>query len=1325
MRSWLQDPDGDGIYSFTTNKIPQGSYEAKTAINESWDENYGAGGAANGANIPFTVPDGALVTFTYDPTTHVLTITAGAATCEADYQYAVIHYQRPDGNYDGWGLHLWGDAIDPGEETKWETPKLPNGEDDYGVFWFVKLQDASQPVNFIVHKGDQKDPDGDRSFVPATTPEVWLKSGDETIYTEQAEAQDYVTVHYNRPDGQYADWGLHLWGDAIADGVETDWAAPRQRDAVDAWGAHFRVPIKDAAQPVNFIVHTPSGDDVPATREPGGDRSFVPADTADIWLNAGDEMVYTSRGAADNVAIIHYHRPAGDYGDYTSSNFNDFWGLHVWTGAATPTEWTQPIKPVRQDRFGVVFEVPLTDGATALNYIIHKGDEKDQADDQELDTQTYGNEVWIVQNTPGYLLPIVNACEGGDRPGGNLREAAAHWVDQNTILWNTEADPAITYRLYYAPAGGITLDNGTIAGGQSVTLTYDPNGITDAVRAKFPHLASYSAFKLTGATREQIAEMLKGQLAVSATGATGVVVDAAGVQIPGVLDALYTYGGQLGVIYGTDRFDTSVRLNLWAPTAKSVKLHVFDTSTSPTATIFPMTWNAASGVWTVQGNTGWNNKFYLYEVEVYVHSTGQVERNIVTDPYALSLSTNSQRSQIVNLNDPRLKPGGWDALQKPAVVAPENIALYELHVRDFSVYDQTVPEAYRGTYKAFTQQNSNGMKHLRGLAQSGLNYVHLLPVFDIATIEEDRTKQQQPNQQILQSGASNSEQQQAEIGRVRAQDGFNWGYDPLHYTAPEGSYATNPDGVTRIIEFREMVQSLNQNGLRVVMDVVYNHTNASGQDPKSVLDRVVPGYYHRLNPETGAVETSTCCQNTATEHNMMEKLMIDSVTTWTTAYKVDAFRFDLMGHHMKRNMVKLRETLNALNQANSGVNGQQVYIYGEGWNFGEVANNARGENATQFNMAGTGIGTFNDRLRDAVRGGGPFDNGPSLIQNQGFINGLYTDPNALNQGDDEERQRLLLAADLIKVGLTGNLRDYTFVDRTGKQVTGAQVDYNGSPAGYTLDPQESITYVEAHDNQTLFDNNVYKAPRDTTMADRVRMQNLGISIVGLAQGVPFFHAGQDMLRSKSLDRDSYDSGDWFNKLDFSYQTNNYGVGLPPAWANQENWPVMRELLADPTLKPAQADIVRAVEHMREMMRVRASSPLFHLQTAADVQQRLSFLNGGTNQTPGMIVMQLNDAVGQNLDGRYAQIVVLFNAGDEAQTFGADVFKGTAMSLHPELAKSSDPVVRTASYNQATGTFTVPARTTAVFVQPEQNGPPPQRGPYSVYMPMITLPPKQQ
>jgi pullulanase/glycogen debranching enzyme len=173
-------------------------------------------------------------------------------------------------------------------------------------------------------------------------------------------------------------------------------------------------------------------------------------------------------------------------------------------------------------------------------------------------------------------------------------------------------------------------------------------------------------------------------------------------------------------------------------------------------------------------------------------------------------------------------------------------------------------------------------------------------------------------------------------------DGFNWCYDPFHYTTPEGSYSTNPDGVTRIFEFRRMVQALRRIDLRVVMDVVYNHTTAGGQAQKSVLDKVVPGYYHRLD-ENGAIETSTCCSNTATEHDMMEKLMTDSLVVWARDYQIDGFRFDLMGHHMKHNMLKAQEVLEKLTLEEDGVDGSKIYLYGEGWNFGEVADNARGE----------------------------------------------------------------------------------------------------------------------------------------------------------------------------------------------------------------------------------------------------------------------------------------------------------------------------------------------------------------------------------------------
>ena len=206
--------------------------------------------------------------------------------------------------------------------------------------------------------------------------------------------------------------------------------------------------------------------------------------------------------------------------------------------------------------------------------------------------------------------------------------------------------------------------------------------------------------------------------------------------------------------------------------------------------------------------------------------------------------------------------------------------------------------------------------------------------------------------------------------------------------------------------------------------MVYNHTAAAGTDPKSVLDQIVPGYYHRLLDD-GTVANSTCCANTAPENAMMGKLVVDSVVTWAKAYKVDGFRFDLMGHHPKANILAVRAALDRLTPARDGVDGKNILLYGEGWNFGEVAGDARFVQATQANMAGTGIGTFNDRLRDAVRGGGPFDDNPRV---QGFGSGLFTDPNGdpVNGTAAEQKARLLHYHDQIKVGLSGNLAAYRF-----------------------------------------------------------------------------------------------------------------------------------------------------------------------------------------------------------------------------------------------------------------------------------------------------------
>jgi len=475
------------------------------------------------------------------------------------------------------------------------------------------------------------------------------------------------------------------------------------------------------------------------------------------------------------------------------------------------------------------------------------------------------------------------------------------------------------------------------------------------------------------------------------------------------------------------------------------------------------------------------------------------------------------------------------------------------------------------------------------------------------------------------------------------------------------------------------------------MDVVYNHT-AAGQDDKSVLDKVVPGYYQRLSA-TGALETSTCCANTASEHAMMEKLMIDSLVTWAKQYKVDGFRFDLMGHHSKQNMLNVRAALDKLTLRRDGVDGKNIFVYGEGWNFGEVADNARFVQATQANMAGTGIATFSDRLRDAVRGGGPFDEDPGV---QGFGSGLFTDPNtsAANGTAEEQRARLLHYQDLIKVGLTGNLADYSFVNSAGEEVTGAQVDYNGSPAGYTAEPSEVISYVDAHDNETLFDALQYKLPQDSPMADRVRMNTLSLATTALSQGPILWHAGNDLLRSKSLDRNSFNSGDWFNRIDWTRQENTFGSGLPPANDNSVKWDYMRPLLADAALKPTSPDMTAATSAAQELLELRFSSPLFRLGSAALIEQKVSFPIGGTDQPPGVIVMVIDDTAGPDIDSALDRIVVVFNASPAEQV--VPVAGAGDLQLSPVQANGADPVVRGAHADAQDGTLTVPARTVAVF-----------------------------
>ena len=882
-------------------------------------------------------------------------------------------------------------------------------------------------------------------------------------------------------------------------------------------------------------------------------------------------------------------------------------------------------------------------------------------------------------------------------------ESRAHWVSADTLAWPADllggasADSA-TWALEHAADGGLGVADGAVTGGgEPIELERDPAGLTEHQLAKFPQLAGFIALHPVGLDRADVQQLLSEQLAVSqssaSTGSAGGVTAFTGVQVPGVLDDLYAdavASADLGVSWTGGEATAT----LWAPTARSVALERWNAGAMGDPELVEALFDAEAGTWSVPAGSIAKGDEYRWSVEVFAPTTGKVEVNSVTDPYSAALTTNSARSVVVDLDDAALTPSQWATTPAPVVERPVDRAIYELHVRDFSITDETVPEAERGTYRAFTR-DSAGTAQLRQLAEAGINTVHLLPTFDIATIEEDRAAQAAPACDLASYGPASTEQQ-ACIDAIRDLDGFNWGYDPFHYQAPEGSYAVDPDGGARVAEFREMVGALHGMGLQVVLDEVYNHTAASGQGEKSVLDKIVPGYYQRLNA-AGNVETSTCCQNVATEHEVAQKLMVDSVVHWAKAYKVDGFRFDLMGHHSRENMRAVRAALDELTLEDDGVDGSAVYLYGEGWNFGEVANNARFEQATQGQLGGTGIGTFNDRLRDGVHGGSPVDGGSKF--DQGFGTGLAGDPNGhpVREGTRSLGQQ----TDLVKLGLAGNLRDFEFTASDGTVKRGEQLDYNGSPAGYADQPDEVINYVDAHDNETLFDLGVFKLPTDTSMADRIRMNTLSLATVTLSQTPSFWHAGTELLRSKSLDRNSYNSGDWFNRIDWTGQESTFGSGLPNQADNGDHWAEMAPLLADPALKPTAADIAAAEASALDLLRVRSSVDLLQLGSAELIEQKVSFPNSGADATPGLIVMQIDDLVGDDIDPELDGALVVFNASPSAVTEQVDGLAGREFALADALANGSDPVVKTTGWDAATGTLTLPARTAAVLVDEQE------------------------
>ena len=1106
-----------------------------------------------------------------------------------------------------------------------------------------------------------------------------------------------IRVHYFRPDGNYAGWTVYAYDDTTEPNNFA--AGPVALSGTDSFGGYFDVGITPGAANVGLILHNGN------TKDPGPNQFVDPATQGnEFWELSGSDKMLTTRpstGPGDppipaGHARIHYHRPDGNYAN---------WSMYVYGATTDPTGGFCTTEDYYSgyDSYGPYFDIGVTAGH--LGFIIHNCSTgvKDPGTDQSLQVPQQ-LEGWVVS---GDVTVFPQPPTAAQLLSGPFKQLQAYWIDATTVALQPQyTQSGWTYSLDASLTAGLQITATGLSGGTAIPITPFSGTLTTSELTRFPQLSGYALFKLpANVDPALVRQALKSQLEVSAVAADGTLKYATGVQSFGALDALLAYTGQLGVVIDRGLSpdwigqrgagpSSPVQIKVWAPTAQTLSLLLFDneSDTAPEKTI-AMT--EAAGVWTAAGQEDWKGKYYQLRAQVYVAADQAIDTNTTTDPYSVDLSLNGTMSRITDLEANETKPPRWDVTRSPELASIYDMSIYELHVRDFSVGDPTVPASVQGTYEAFTKFRSDGMRHLRTLALSGLKAVHLLPTFHFGSVNEDKSTWATTGD--LTQYPPDGQQQQQAVENVQAKDAYNWGYDPVHYMAPEGAYAVNP--TNRVREYRDMVQSLHQTGLRVIQDVVFNHTYTYGQDPTANLDELVPNYYHRLDAN-GAIETGSCCYDTASEHTMMEKLMIDTVVLNAKEYKIDGFRFDAMGLHFVYNMVDIRNALDALTPEKDGIEGSKIYIYGEGFQIAEAANNAIGPNASQINLYGTGIGSFNDRIRDSIRGGYIFD--PTVEQVQGFATGLATDPSSYtnaNIATADQLTNLLHDADLIRTSLAGSLKNFSFQDAQGQTVTSAQVDSGGQPAGFTASPIEDVNYCSVHDNQTLFDAIQIKSSASDTLSARARRQVLAMSLLTLAEGVPFYQAADDLLRSKDMDNGSYNSGDWFNKIDWSMVGNNWGIGLPVANVNHTQWTFMQPLLADAALKPMPGDIKATTQAFQEFLRIRYSTGLFRMATLDEVQSNLSFLNTGQNQIPGLIVMKLDDH-GHNYGGAH-HLIVFFNASNARVTFTNMTLTGMRLHLHPVQQTSSDATVLTSSFNSESGTATIPALTTVVFVSDQK------------------------
>jgi len=777
------------------------------------------------------------------------------------------------------------------------------------------------------------------------------------------------------------------------------------------------------------------------------------------------------------------------------------WNLWLWPDKKDGNKFNFTGK----DAFGQVCEVEFDGKFNKVGFIVRTDEwEKDTSEDRFIEKFNKGvGEVWL---KGGDSKIYYSATEAGGTKGAVVSGVAGKDLNKSGKLIVAKLDELNSISIetnlafQFEPEGnaGITIkENSKVLKIKKITSDEVNNGTTTVAKIELSEDVELGQ-KLT-VSKEGFGEkeVVLGDVMGSAT-----------------FEKMFYYeGNDLGNTYSTSK--TSFRV--WAPTATEVKLVIYkkwdDKSGKETSMI-----KSEKGTWTFDLSGDQKGIFYTYKVNI-----GGVWNEAV-DPYARSVAANGDKGAVIDLKE--TNPETWKPSEKPKFFNLTDAIIYELHVRDFSI-DENSGMKNKGKFLAFTETGTKGIDGKQTgidyIKDLGVTHVQLMPIFDYASVDETSKEPQ-----------------------------FNWGYDPKNYNAPEGSYSTNPyNPNVRVKELKQAVQALHDNGLRVTMDVVYNHMY-SGND--SNFNKIVPGYYFRYSKNGSDVNESGCGNTIASENAMARKFIVDSVVYWAKEYNLDGFRFDLMGLLDVKTMNEVRKTLSSIDPS--------ILIIGEGWDMGNTLSTDK--KATQKNANKMPeIAHFNDTIRDGIKGS-VFE-----AKAKGFVNGkIHGETN-------------------IKKGIVGGI-DYSSDIKTWGKV----------------DPIQSVTYAEAHDNNTLWDKLLLTNPEDNDKV-RLKMHRMADSMILTSQGIPFFQAGQEFLRTKGGDHNSYKSNDSVNKLDWTRKSEN----------------------------------IETVDYFQGLISLRKAHPAFSMTSADMIKKNLRFLVVPKN----VVAYEINHNA--NMDS-WENIIVAFNANRE-------------------------------------------------------------------------------